>query len=275
MRDLEGDLSLLQRVVDFLPIEQLEKSHTVKAVSRAWRTAARRALTRGRWKPLRTLDDGLKLICPGHASRVDPEARRASKGAAQEAWALYPGEVLLLLLDCKASYFFSFVFNRDACAFLSLVVEPTKQGFDSIVAAFEKALQLKRRNYSDAILCLIGEWMRQAMPGSLPDDTMPRSMRLERERLASPEWLGDALGRWADPALAAKVVDVLINDYHHNWHPRYDDLARSMSANWTDSGKRARFVARFVERQAQEDADIATADAEAPPIADDGMYNHL
>ena len=79
----------------------------------------------------------------------------------------------------------------------------------------------------------------------------------------------------ADPALAAKVVDVLINDYHHNWHPRYDDLARSMSANWTDSGKRARFVARFVERQAQEDADIATADAEAPPIADDGMYNHL
>ena len=39
---------MLQRVVEFLPIEQLykEKSHTVKAVSRAWRTAARRALTR-------------------------------------------------------------------------------------------------------------------------------------------------------------------------------------------------------------------------------------
>ena len=50
MRDLEGDMSILQRVVGFLPIEQLykEKSHTVKAVSRAWRTAARHALTRGR-----------------------------------------------------------------------------------------------------------------------------------------------------------------------------------------------------------------------------------
>ena len=61
MRDLEGDLSNLQRVVEFLPIEQLykEKSHTVKAVSRAWRTAARRALTRGRWKPLRTLEEQL------------------------------------------------------------------------------------------------------------------------------------------------------------------------------------------------------------------------
>ena len=101
MRDLEGDLSILQRVAEFLPIEQLykEKSHTVKAVSRAWRTAARRALTRGRWKPLRTLEDRRELIC-SDASYVDPEARRAFDRDAREAWALYPGEVLLLLLDC-------------------------------------------------------------------------------------------------------------------------------------------------------------------------------
>jgi len=270
MRDLEGDLSILQRVAEFLPIEQLykEKSHTVKAISRAWKTAARRALTRGRWKPLRTLEDRGKLwlTAPESFRLNDPERWGSSIRDAREAWALYPGEALLLILNWN---------HHVARDYLLLVNEPNKQGFGSIVAAFEKSLQLKRRNYSDAILCLLGEWMRQAMPGSLPDDTMPRSMRLERERLASPEWLGDALGRWADPALAAKVVDVLINDYHHNWHPRYDDLARSMSANWTDSGKRARFVARFVERQAQEDADIATADAEAPPIADDGMYNHL
>jgi hypothetical protein len=247
MRDLEGDLSLLQRVVEFLPIEQLEKSHTVKAASRAWRTAARRALTRGRWKPLRTLDDGLKLICPGHASRVDAEARRALKGTAQEAWALYPGEVLQLLLDRKTSYFFSFVFYRDACAFLSLVVEPTKQGFDSIVAAFEKALQVKRRHIN-ATLSLLGKWTCQAMPGSLSGDDIHDFS----ENCATPEWLGDELGRWADPALAVKVVDVLIEYYYYG--PRYDDLARSMSVNWADSGKRARFVARFVERQAQEDA---------------------
>ena len=110
MRDLEGDLSLLQRVVEFLPIEQLEKSHTVKAVSRAWRTAARRALTRGRWKPLRTLEDrgkreqwltdwGPDL---GETFRLnDPAAHSAFDRDAREAWALYPGEVLLLLLDCN------------------------------------------------------------------------------------------------------------------------------------------------------------------------------
>ena len=109
MRDLEGDLSLLQRVVDFLPIEQLEKSHTVKAVSRAWRTAARRALTRGRWKPLRTLEGCRELIC-SDASYVDPEARRALKRAAQEAWALYPGEVMLFLLDCVPTYLLKFKF---------------------------------------------------------------------------------------------------------------------------------------------------------------------
>ena len=55
--------------------------------------------------------------------------------------------------------------------------------------------------------------------------------------------------------MAAKVVDGLINDNHHNWHPRYDDLARAMSVNWADSGKRARFAALLAERQAQEDAD--------------------
>ena len=268
-------MSILQRVVEFLPIEQLykEKSHTVKAVSRAWRTAARRALTRGRWKPLRTLEDRGELICTDD-SHFDPEARRAFDRDAREAWALYPGEALLLILNWN---------HHVARDYLLLVTEPNKQGFGSIVAAFEKALLLGRsRTIStryqlgcrEAVLYLLGQWMRQAMPGSFtigPLDTM----YLERERLAAPEWLGDELGRWEDPALAVTVVDVLIEYYHEDWHPRYDDLARSMSVNWADSGKRARFVAPFVERQAQEDADIATADAEAPHIVDDGMYNHL
>ena len=262
-------MSILQRVAEFLPIEQLfkEKSHTVKAVSRAWRTAARRALTRGRWKLLRTLEDRGELICR-EASNVDPEARRAFDRDAREAWALYPGEVLLLMLAWS---------TLAACNYLALVVEPTKQGFGSIVAAFEKMLQLRWSRTSTsgnvgAVLYLLVDWIRRAMPGSLPNGT---TWLIPGGTLATPEWLGDALGHWTDPALAVKVVDVLIEDYVDDWHPRYDDLARSMSVNWADSGKRARFVARFVERQAQEDEDIATADAEAPHIVDDEMYNHL
>ena len=82
MRDLEGDLSVLQRVVEFLPIEQLykEKSHTVKAVSRAWRTAARRALTRGRWKPLRTLEDRRELTLEPGAGFLRPRRATLSTG---------------------------------------------------------------------------------------------------------------------------------------------------------------------------------------------------
>ena len=263
---------MLQRVVEFLPIEQLykEKSHTVKAVSRAWRTAARRALTRGRWKPLRTLEDRGEQWLPAPESfRLnDPERWGNSIRDAREAWALYPGEVLLLLISWNA-----LVSNN----YLALVVEPTKQGFGSIVAAFEKMLQLRWSRTSTsgnvgAVLYLLVDWIRRAMPGSLPNGT---TWLIPGGTLATPEWLGDALGHWTDPALAVKVVDVLIEDYVDDWHPRYDDLARSMSVNWADSGKRARFVAPFVERQAQEDADIATADAEAPHIVDDGMYNHL
>ena len=238
---------MLQRVVEFLPIEQLfkEKSHTVKAVSRAWRTAARRALTRGRWKPLRTLEDRGQLICSdAWHEQLEPEARRAFDRDAREAWALYPGEVLRLILDWNTS---------GARDYLLLVVEPTKQGFDSIVAAFEKWLQLERR-YTDAILYLLGEWMCQAMPGSFPPGSS-NNLYVFSECFATPEWLGDALGRWADLALAVKVVNAMIWFRSEVWLPRLDDLARSMSVNWADSGKRARFVALLAERQAQEDAD--------------------
>ena len=66
-----------------------------------------------------------------------PKARRAFNRDAREAWALYPGEVLLLILNWNVPW-------SRAIIYLLLVVEPTKQGFGSIVAAFEKMLQLER-----------------------------------------------------------------------------------------------------------------------------------
>mgnify|MGYP006165960351 FL=1 len=63
--------------------------------------------------------------------------------------------------------------------------------------------------------------------------------------------------------------------YNDDWHPRCDDLARTMSANWADSGKRARFVAPLARRQVQEDADMMTQDQESVHVVDDGMLNHL
>ena len=178
MRDLEGDLSLLQRVAEFLPIEQLEKSHTVKAVSRAWRTAARRALTRGRWKPLRTLEDRGVIGSETYYEQLEPEARRAFDRDAREAWALYPGEVLLMLISEWSV--------AAACDYLSLVVEPTKQGFGSVVAALEKAMQLERR-YTGAILNLLCMWMCRAVPGCAG---------LNRTICGNSSWNGCPIWRW-------------------------------------------------------------------------------
>ena len=157
---------MLQRVVEFLPIEQLykEESHTVKAVSRAWRTAARRALTRGRWKPLLTLEDRCEITLETGSWTLETETRHAFDRDAREAWTLYSGDVLLLLLHCHTLAMFDY---------LSLVVEPSKQGFGSIVAAFEKMLQLERRHTDPgAVLYLLVDWSRQAMPGSLPNGTI-------------------------------------------------------------------------------------------------------
>ena len=174
MRDLEGDLSILQRVVEFLPIPSSTCSrNTVKALSRAWRTAARRALTRGRWKPLRTLEDRGVIGSETYYEQLEPEARRAFDRDAREAWALYPGEVLLMLISEWSV--------AAACDYLSLVVEPTKQGFGSVVAAFGKTMQLERSSIG-AILYVLGEWTRQAMPGSLPSPAPPGGRGLSEEK---------------------------------------------------------------------------------------------
>ena len=149
--------------------------------------------------------------------------------------------------------------------YLLLVVEPTKQGFRSIIAAFEDVKQSSRgRPYIGNLMDVLCQWLRQALPDSFGGDgDRPYSTF---ERIATPEWLGDELGRWADPALAAEVINNVTRKYfsmyydYNDWHPRYDDLARTMSANWADSGKRARFVALLAQSQAPEDAEVMMRD---------------
>ena len=208
---------MLQRVV--LPIEQLfkEKSHTVKPY-RALGAPRRRALTRGRWKPLRTLEDRGQLICSdAWHEQLEPEARRAFDRDAREAWALYPGEVLLMLISEWSSF--------AACDYLSLVVEPTKQGFGSVVAAFEKAFQVERSCIS-FYLYLLGEWTRQAM-GYVPR----RQCHIfpKRKTLA----MAATLGHWRT-RLAAKVVDDLIGYYGEDGTP-VRRPQRQHVVNWADS----------------------------------------
>lgn len=165
---------MLQRLLEFLPFEQFfeEASHTVKVVSRAWRTAARRALTRGHWKSLRVLFDRGKLMCDG-ASDVAPEARRAFDRDAREAWALYPEEVTILSNSWG---------SLTTSKYLSLVVEPTKQGFRSIVAVFETVLQCSRGSrHAPWLMFLLWRWLDRALPDTFGGQNSTF------ERIATPE----------------------------------------------------------------------------------------
>ena len=234
MRYLEGDL--LQRLLEYLPFEQylplgdfdedVEASHTVKAISRAWRTAARCALTRGRWKSLRVVDDSGELMCrklQADVADVSPGARRAFNRDARDAWKSYPGEALLLIRN------WAWVPARN---YLLLVVEPTKQGFRSIIAAFEDVKQSSRgRPYIGNLMDVLCQWLRQALPDSFGGDgDRPYSTF---ERIATPEWLGDELGRWADPALAVKVIDILTQHCNDDWRPRLaGPVAQASRRSW-------------------------------------------
>ena len=232
MRDLEGDLSIAARrgVPAHRAVVQGKVSHG-ESVSRAWKTAARRA-------PARALE-----------TAAHPRGPRQARSE-------MPLNYGLLTTSCREVLhgWSSFA----ACDYLSLVVEPTKQGFGSVVAAFEKAFQVERSSIS-FYLYLLGEWTRQAMPGSLPNGPPGPG------GTSNPEWLL-ALGT---EALAAKVVDVLIEDYVAGTLGTTTSRAACRELGGQQEAGRPRGCS--YERQLQEDADIATADAEAPPIVDDGM----
>ena len=93
---------LVQRFVEYLPFDQLI---SIKAVARPFRTAARRALTRGRWRPLRFLDEhgeSATREALGNHLYMTPGAVLPSTedvDLLHEAWAIAPGEVLRIILD--------------------------------------------------------------------------------------------------------------------------------------------------------------------------------
>jgi hypothetical protein len=91
-----GDLppELVQRVVEFLPCEFVTKE--VKSVSKATAAAARTALTKGRWRPIKLVAarglDFCVLVRGGFQWSAASEAR--AHATFQAAWALDPGLTL-------------------------------------------------------------------------------------------------------------------------------------------------------------------------------------
>ena len=220
---------VVQRFVEYLPFDEVTK---IKAVARPFRTAARRALTRGRWRPLRFLDERGKSATR-ESIRISGAAPLSSDEVdlLHEAWAIAPGEVLRIILDWYqphepsstylASVFLRYVepgiryqqdidelrkCPRTTTCLLSFLARPDG-GFARVVAAFEscnsKLIDLPLRDEArKRMVWLLCTWLTRAhhdvfQPG-LPRSNIPI--------LASPEWLGNELELWANPIEAAKFV---------------------------------------------------------------------
>ena len=96
---------IVQKCVEFLDFDLV--SGDLKAVSKATLVVARRALTRGRWRPFRYVaEQGLAAV-----SDIDHRAFFLEPPAAvcvpcREAWALDPALVIRLICDWDTAHFF-------------------------------------------------------------------------------------------------------------------------------------------------------------------------
>ena len=81
---------LVERCLEFLPFEEVHTN--VNQVSKEVRLAARRSLTRGRWRPIKYV---LENAIVANALERPPSA--AETAQFRDAWALDPGLVLLEL----------------------------------------------------------------------------------------------------------------------------------------------------------------------------------
>ena len=219
---------VVQRFVEYLPFDEVTK---IKAVARPFRIAARRALTRGRWRPLRFLDErgegatreSIRISGPAPLSSDEVDLLH-------EAWAIAPGEVLRIILDWQAdeplsthiaSVFLNYVepginyqqdmdelrkIPRTTTCLLSSFARPDG-GFARVVAAFEycnsKLIDLPLRDeFRKKMVWLLYTWLTRAHH----DVFRPGFPRSNIPILASPEWLGNELELWANPIEAAKFV---------------------------------------------------------------------
>ena len=267
---------LTQRIVEFLPFDEVcgpsallvrryasrryYGKRCLKAVSRCFRTAARRALTRGHWRPIRRLEqDGITHLVAqqdtgfSHHMWDNPPFLR-------DAWAADPGATMVVLLTdrtysdrgpwghhlglgnvCLASNFLLLVepnddaFHRDS------------DGFKRILSAFEYAFGAVR---SGGLLYqfLWGwfDWWSEDEDGF---DTPNGYCQLFCKIAKDP--LGPALEAWSNPRLAAQFVLDSVEFMEGGepwWEPwGYDALHLTrygllMSSEWEDRDKARRFV---------------------------------
>lgn len=96
---------IMQKCVEFLPFDFVTAA--LKSVSKATRGAARRALTRGRWRPIRYAAEQGLAVCAvedehcilSFAAFATPGPSAAASATFRAAWAIDPGLVFRVISE--------------------------------------------------------------------------------------------------------------------------------------------------------------------------------
>ena len=285
---------LLQHILEFLPIDDVcgpgallvgryarqryNGNRCLKAVSREFCYAARHALTRGRWRPIRLLEQprgheqGVLLIQEATRDTVlEPFVTGPCPALLKKAWETDRGACMLMLLTNRAYEQRDDPARSLGCKVLQLV-EPEipsppplglaaladSSAFRRIVSAMEYAFGVVR---SGAVLfAMLRGWLHWQEPDTLPgfedgevfhilsdfshtrvlDDIVPQ--------------LGRLLEAWSDPELAGAFVVASISQCEY-WDSYWDGPRRTLtqyshdlSHRWADRDKARRFV-DFLRRE--------------------------
>ena len=261
------------RSIEFLPLA--EAASLAKQLSKGTRAAARRALTRGRWRPVcEVAQNGHDIIrgVMGNACVppvcVPPRARTwqerlaglsdASRALFREAWALEPAEVFFILnLWARESY-------HEAYLFLCLV-EPSADGLRRVLAACEYSHRecARRAGHSGRPSLAEDADARECLPSELVGAWL-RGIGARLFFHQQPTLFGEHLECWEDPAQAAGFVWASSPDCGREWlHesmygseeygmygegiPNYIvDKARAYCSRWDDQIKKATFLRQFM-----------------------------
>ena len=205
LRRFDRNDDALTSALEFLPLDAV---CAAKQVSSGFCAAARRALTRGRWRPVRT-------ICVKDRTLLDFESE-SLKSICRAAWAVAPGVALA-----------GTVFGDDALSFLN-IVEPVvdEEAIFRVVASFEYWFRIT----DFRVLGIFYDWTKMG--------------ESEEHADAMNEVMWCALGQWADGTLAANLINGVRRAQARD-HKEMVETAERRTENWPDRRQAELFVAFF------------------------------
>ena len=248
-----------------LEFSRFDKVHAnAKQISKALRSAARRALTRGSWRPVKLFaEHGLVDSASGH------EQIRA-------AWAIEPGDVMF-----RVGGYYSGLSGcppppQKVAGHLMQLVEPSIDGLARIISASERFDKFNANDMFCGFIMLVkwaeslGHHLRLGYPHPPPYGSCVLDSNTENRLF------GLGLESWTDPKRAAVFVNLVLDETGYftqiynpgrNYflgapgevQPKYRQMHERWSRDWRDRSRAAAFVAEGVrlleesEREMQAD----------------------